>query len=97
MAPSDQDLLARVRDGDEAAFESLARGGTRVTGLGISGDLLYGPAQVHTLVDAARAGGVEDAAYRELSSTKGHDAFLVEWQQLAAVFAEVLEGAAVTA
>ena len=48
-------------------------------------------------MDAARAGGVEGAAYRELSSTKGHDAFLVEWQQLSAVFAEVLEGAAVIA
>lgn len=96
QAMDDHDI-GRGRGGVETAFGSLARGGTRVTGLGISSDLLYGPTQVHALVDAARAGGVDGAAYRELSSPKGHDAFLVEWRQLAAVFAEVLEGAAVVA
>jgi homoserine acetyltransferase len=30
------------------------------------------------------------ARYRELRSTKGHDAFLVEWDQLAEIVAEVL-------
>ena len=43
------------------------------------------------------AAGVPGTAYRELSSTKGHDAFLVEWAQLSDVLAEVLEGAAVAA
>ena len=29
-----------------------------------------------------------DARYREIRSTKGHDAFLVEWDQLAAILRE---------
>jgi homoserine O-acetyltransferase len=77
------------RGGLEAAFALLAAAGTRLTGLGIQDDILYGPAQVRALVDAARAAGV-DARYRELSSSKGHDAFLVEWDQLAAVLTEAL-------
>ena len=75
--------------GLEGAYARLATGGTRLTGVGIEGDILYGPRQVRALVDGARAAGVT-ARYRELSSTKGHDAFLVEWDQLAAVLAEAL-------
>lgn len=93
----DEHDIGRGRGGATVAFERLARAGTRVTGLGIAGDLLYGPAQVQALVDAAMAAGVADAAYRELDSTKGHDAFLVEWEQLAAVLVELLEDAAVAA
>ena len=37
----------------------------------------------------ADAAGV-DAAYREIQSTKGHDAFLVEWDQLTALLEEAL-------
>ena len=70
--------------------------GTWLTGLGISGDILYGPAQVRALVRDAAAVGVE-ATYRELDSTKGHDAFLVERDQLGAVLTEALEGIALTA
>lgn len=61
--------------------------GVRVPGLGIEGDILYGPGQVRSLVLEATAAGVR-AQYRELRSTKGHDAFLVEWDQLAGVPAE---------
>jgi len=46
---------------------------------------------VHALVDAAASAGVS-ASYRELASTKGHDAFLVEWDQLGAVLREALTG-----
>ena len=84
--------IGRDRGGIVAALGSLAEAGTRLTGLGISGDILYGPAQVHALVDAAAATGV-NAAYRELASTKGHDAFLVEWDQLGTVLGEALIGA----
>ena len=93
----DEHDIGRGRGGPTAAFERLARAGTRVTGLGIAGDLLYGPTQVQALVDTALAAGVADAAYRELDSTKGHDAFLVEWEQLSAVLGELLEDAAVAA
>ena len=71
------------------AFEQLAAGGTAVTGVGIQNDILYGPRQVRTLVAAATEAGV-DARYREIRSTKGHDAFLVEWDQLTDLLQEAL-------
>jgi homoserine O-acetyltransferase len=77
------------RGGIIEALRPLARAGVRLVGVGIEGDILYGPRQVHALVDAARAAGVE-AAYREIASDKGHDAFLVEWDQLTAILGEVL-------
>lgn len=81
--------IGRDRGGVVAAFRPLARAGTRLTGLGIAGDILYGPDQVRELVRAA-----EDAeltsAYREIASTKGHDAFLVEWPQLTSLLREAL-------
>jgi len=80
------------RGGIMAAFERLSGARTRVTGVGIEGDILYGPTQVAALVDAASDAGL-DARYRELSSTKGHDAFLVEWDQLDALLREALDGA----
>jgi homoserine O-acetyltransferase len=81
--------IGRGRGGIESAFATLAASGTGLTGLGIEGDILYGPAQVRVLVEAARAAGV-DATYRELASGKGHDAFLIEWDQLTSVLAEAL-------
>jgi homoserine O-acetyltransferase len=81
--------IGRGRGGVDAALGLLAAAGTRLTGLGIQDDILYGPAQVHALVDAATAAGVE-AVYRQLASTKGHDAFLVEWSQLTALLREAM-------
>jgi homoserine O-acetyltransferase len=77
------------RGGLRPALARLADHGVRVTGVGIPGDVLYGPAQVHGLVDAAAAEGAH-ARYLELHSTKGHDAFLVEWDQLAEIVGNVL-------
>ena len=82
--------IGRDRGGVAEALAALAEAGTRLTGLGISGDILYGPTQVRALVRAAAAASVE-ATYRELDSTKGHDAFLVEWDQLGAVLTEALD------
>jgi len=75
--------------GFDGAFARLAAGGTRLTGVGIEDDILYGPRQVHELVEWARGAGF-GATYREIHSTKGHDAFLVEWDQLAAILVESL-------
>ncbi len=80
--------VGRARGGRDAALGRLARSGVRLVGVGIEGDILFGPDQVRALVDAAAGTGV-DAAYWELRSVKGHDAFLVEWEQLG----EVLDGA----
>jgi homoserine O-acetyltransferase len=96
--PDTYRILARAMDrhdigagwgGLEGASARLAAGGSRLIGVGIQDDILFGPRQVHLLVDAAKAGGVE-AHYREIGSTKGHDAFLVEWDQLSGLIAEAL-------
>lgn len=86
----DRHDIGHGRGGLDTAFRRLADGGTRLTGVGIQDDILYGPAQVRAVVDGARSAGV-DADYREISSTKGHDAFLVEWDQLAGILREALD------
>lgn len=85
--------VGRERGGVAAALHALALSDTRLTGVGITGDILFGPRQVRALVDAARAAGVV-AAYREITSSKGHDAFLVEWDQLTAILREALAAGA---
>jgi homoserine O-acetyltransferase len=56
----------------------------RLIGVGIPGDLLYAPADVQAWTDAA------GAEYRELRSTHGHDAFLLEADAVGAILAEAL-------
>ena len=85
----DRHDIGRERGGIVSALRSLATEGVRLTGVGITGDILYGPRQVTALVDAARSAGVV-AAYREIVSDKGHDAFLVEWDQLTEILLESL-------
>lgn len=82
--------IGRGRGGVVSALRTVAEAGVRLVGVGIEGDILYGPRQVHALVDAALAAGV-DASYREIASDKGHDAFLVEWDQLTTILCEALE------
>jgi len=82
--------IGRERGGAEEALGTLAAG-TRLAAIGIEGDILYGPEQVRELVRLAIAAGVR-TTYREIRSTKGHDAFLVEWDQLGTLIAEALEG-----
>lgn len=81
--------IGRDRGGVIAALRSLASAGVSLVGIGIEGDILYGPRQVGALVDAALSAGVT-AVYREIQSDKGHDAFLVEWDQLGSILLEVL-------
>jgi len=83
----DRHDIGAGRRGLDAALATLATADTRLIGVGIRGDILYGPRQVRSLVDAARVAGA-DARYREIHSTKGHDAFLVEWDQLAVLLEE---------
>jgi homoserine O-acetyltransferase len=82
--------IGRDRGGAVAALQKLAAYGTRLTGVGIEGDILYGTNQVCDMVTAASTAGM-DAVYREIHSTKGHDAFLVEWEQLTSILAEALK------
>jgi len=82
--------IGRDREGLVPALRRLAAYGTRLTGVGIEGDILFGTNQVREMVEAAREAGM-DAAYREVLSSKGHDAFLVEWDQMATLLGEALK------
>jgi homoserine O-acetyltransferase len=88
-AAMDTHDIGAGRGGLVNALRALARDRVRLTGVGIEGDILFGPRQVQALVDAASDAGV-DARYRELHSSKGHDAFLVEWPQLTEILVEAL-------
>ena len=90
MGAMDRHDIGRGRGGVAAALANLATAGTDLVGVGISGDILYGPGQVRALVETAQGAGVH-AAYREIVSAKGHDGFLVEWDQLAAILGSAIE------
>jgi homoserine O-acetyltransferase/O-succinyltransferase len=76
------DLYDLARGGGEAAW--LDRIAAPVLLLGIRSDWLFPPADVRALGERLRARG-KDATYAELDSPHGHDAFLKEWDQLAAI------------
>jgi homoserine O-acetyltransferase len=70
-----------------AAARETARQVGQVVGVGIDSDILYYPAEVRDWVDAYQRAGA-NAEYREISSLYGHDAFLIEWDQVE----EILRG-----
>ena len=80
-AAMDRHDVSRQRGSLREALAPLGARRVPLLGLGIQDDILYGPGQVRRLVEAASAAGLP-SEYRELRSTKGHDAFLVEWPQL---------------
>jgi len=80
--------LHDVGDFTAAARDTAQRVGL-VTGVGIDSDILYPAPEVRDWVAAYRAGGA-NAEYREIASLYGHDAFLMEWDQVE----EILRGAA---
>ncbi|HEU5171695.1 MAG TPA: alpha/beta fold hydrolase, partial [Gemmatimonadales bacterium] len=77
--------LHDVGDPAAAARDTAARVGD-VVGVGIDSDILYYPAEVRAWVDTYRAAGAP-ARYVEIASLYGHDAFLIEWGQVAAILA----------
>jgi homoserine O-acetyltransferase/O-succinyltransferase len=70
--------LARGRGGLEAAFARLR---AQLLSVGVTSDILYPPHQSHEIVELAEQAGLP-AAYAELDSPHGHDAFLIETDQL---------------
>lgn len=71
---------------------SLRRIRSRVLAIGIDSDVLYYPHELRSAVDGLRTLG-KDAAYREIRSPWGHDAFLVEYDQLNRFVTEFVRGA----
>jgi homoserine O-acetyltransferase len=78
--------LARGRGGYAPAFARLR---APLLSVGIDSDILYPSHQSREIVELATAEGV-DARYAELRSPHGHDAFLIETDQLAEVIGEFL-------
>jgi homoserine O-acetyltransferase len=72
--------LQDVGDLAEAARDTAQRV-RRVIGVGIDSDILYLPGEIRDWVAAYRAAGA-NAEYREIASLYGHDAFLIEWDQV---------------
>jgi homoserine O-acetyltransferase len=77
MAAMDAHDLGDPADAARSTRERVAM----AIGVGIDSDILYLPAEVRAWVAAYRAGGV-NARYEEITSPYGHDAFLMEWEQL---------------
>jgi homoserine O-acetyltransferase len=67
-----------------AAARATAERVRHVVGVGVDTDLLYPALEVRHWTDAYRAAGTS-AEYREISSVAGHDAFLIEWEQVGQV------------
>lgn len=83
-----------LMDAMDAHDLGLGRGGVgealrpvrgRLIGVGIPGDILYTDADVRSWTDEA------GAEYRQIESIHGHDAFLIEVDQVAAILTETLE------
>jgi len=72
--------LHDMGDFTTAARDTAQRVGL-VTGVGIDSDILYPASEVRDWVAAYRDGGA-NAEYREIGSLYGHDAFLIEWDQV---------------
>jgi homoserine O-acetyltransferase len=72
--------LQDVGDLTSAARDTARRVG-QVIGVGIDSDILYPAVEVRDWVSAYQAAGTP-AAYREIASLYGHDAFLIEWDQV---------------
>jgi homoserine O-acetyltransferase len=75
--------LHDVGDVAAAARQTAERVG-EVVGVGVDSDILYYPSEVRDWVAAYRAAGA-NARYAEIESLYGHDAFLIEWDQVAAI------------
>jgi homoserine O-acetyltransferase len=73
--------LGRGRGGTAAAFGRLR---APLLSVGVSSDILYPPHQAREIVGLAADAGL-DASYAELDSPHGHDAFLIESDQLGAL------------
>ena len=75
--------LHDVGDLSLAGRDTAERVGT-VVGVGVDTDILYRNDEVRGWVEAYRQAGAA-AEYREIVSTAGHDAFLIEWDQVEAI------------
>ena len=69
-----------------AAAAATASRVDEIVGVGIDTDILYYPREVRAWVEAYQAGGA-NARYEEMASVYGHDAFLIEFEQVSRILA----------
>jgi len=79
--------LARGRNGFGPAFRRLR---APILSVGISSDILYPPRQARAIHDLAVAAGVA-SRYAEIDSPHGHDAFLIDIDQVGGIVGELLD------
>ncbi len=79
-----------VAEGRGSAARALEPFRGRAMVIGIDSDILYPPHEQHEIVDVLCANG-NQATYRELTSPHGHDAFLIEWEQMAGHLRDFLQ------
>lgn len=78
--------VGHSRGGSEQALKAFTGPALVVS---IDSDVLYPPWQQHQLAGALRANG-NDVLQREIRSLHGHDAFLMEWDQIDAAIREFM-------
>jgi homoserine O-acetyltransferase len=78
--------MARGRGGMEAAFGRLR---APLLSVGVNSDILYPPHQSREIAELASRAGAR-AEYAEMDSPHGHDAFLIESDQLGAIIREFI-------
>ena len=66
--------LGRGRGGVVAALEQIE---AKVLAIGVNSDLLFLPEETQFISQKVKRG-----TYKEINSTAGHDAFLIEFEQL---------------
>jgi homoserine O-acetyltransferase len=83
--------LHDVALGYSSLEEALGRIKARVLAVGIDSDVLFAPQDIQATAETLRRLGA-DAAYAEIYSPCGHDAFLVEHAQVNTIVSSFLEG-----
>lgn len=81
LGAMDSHDVGRGRGGVQRALRPVTG---RIVGVGIPGDLLYDPGDVRRWTEAS------GADYREIESSRGHDGFLIEDEQVSALLRDVL-------
>ena len=80
--------VGRGRGGEEAALRRVT---APTLAIGITSDILYPAYQQQHLVEGLIRSGGTRADYHEIDSPHGHDAFLMEFDQVASVLVPFLE------
>lgn len=90
LSAMDAHDIGRARGGLVQALKGLK---SPLHILGLSSDQLFTPPLIQELAHAAEAAGTL-GSLRWINSPHGHDAFLIEWDQVGAWLGDVLKGAA---